>query len=65
MLQHWIHGDIYTMTATFRNFNNIYSDPKHLQHLQIAAVAYMYRDNNIYPTAVIVTLINNSGSIYT
>ena len=57
-LQQWTHGDIYTMTATFRSLSN--SDPK---HLQIAAVAFVYRDSNIYPTAVTVTLINNSGNI--
>ena len=30
-----------------------------------AAVAFVYHHNNIYPTAVTVTLIKNIGSIYT
>ena len=62
-LQQWTHGDIYTMRAIFTTF--VHSDPNHLQHLQKAAVAFVYHHNNIYPTAVIMTLIKNSGSIYT
>ena len=42
-----------------------HSDPKHLQHLQEAAVTFVYHHNNIPPTTVTVTLIKNSGSIYT
>ena len=34
----------YTMTATFAH-----SDPTHLQHLQKAAVAFVYYHNNIHP----------------
>ena len=41
------------------------SDPKHLNICKyVAVVAFVCRDSNIYPTAVTVTLINNS-SIYT
>ena len=66
MLQQWTHGDIYTMTAIFRSSSNVaHSDPKHLQHLQKAAVAFVYHHNNIYPTTVTMTLIKYSGSIYT
>ena len=66
MLQWWTHGDIYTMTATFKSLGNIaHSDLKHLQHLQKAAVAFVYHHNNIHPTAATVTLTKNSSIIYT
>ena len=59
---HYKSGHMVTFTQWQQNLEAAatltHSDPKHLQHLEIVAVAFVCRDSNIYPTAVTVTLIN-------
>ena len=67
---HYNSGHMLTFTQWQQHLEAVailtYSNHKHLQqHLQIEAVVFMCHDSNNYPTAVTVTLINNSGSVYT